>query len=183
MEYIPVRMIREDLAALPEYGPPDGYSMRPFRSGDRATWLSIWRASERFEKVLDGHFDAEFGRDLPGMARRCLFLVSPGGRDVGTITAWYERRYRARPWGRIHYVAIVPRHRGKGLSRCLLTAAMKRLRALGHRRATLVTQTPRIAAIRTYLRFGFVPDRTAPDAARAWAVIGRQIDHPALKNP
>jgi len=181
MEYIHVQMIREDLAMLPQYPPAEGYAIRAYRPGDRETWLRIWRASEAIEEIPDSSFDATFGADLPAMARRCCFLVSPAGRDVGTVTAWYERRYRARPWGRIHWLAVAPDRRGKGLSRCLMTVAMNRLRALGHRRAMLSTQTPRIPAIRTYLRFGFVPDMTTPDAARAWRLIAEHIDHPALK--
>ena len=181
MEYVHVHMIRESLEDLPQYPLPGGYAVRRYQPGDRETWLRIWRASEAIEQIRDSSFDATFGQDLPAMVRRSRFLVSPAGRDVGTITAWYERRYRARPWGRIHWLAVVPEHRGKGLSRCLMTVAMNRLRALGHRRAMLATQTPRSPAIRTYLRFGFVPDMTAPDAARAWRLIAEHIDHPALK--
>ena len=181
MEYLPIRMVRWDLADLPQYALPAGYSLRAFGPGDRETWLRLWRAAEPFQTIRDGTFDNEFAADLPGMARRCVFLVSPAGEDIGTATAWYERRFLRRAWGRIHWLCIVPPEQGKGLSHGLMTAAMNRLRALGHRRALLVTQTPRLAAIRTYLRFGFVPDPTDLGAARAWRLVAQYIDHPALK--
>jgi GNAT superfamily N-acetyltransferase len=174
-------MIREDLAAIPQYALPAGYRMRRFGAGDRATWVRIEQVSDPDWPITGETFDDEFGRDLPAMAKRGYFLVSPGGEDVGTITAWYDRRYRRRRWGRIHWVAIVPAHRGLGLSRSAMTVAMNRLRALGHRRAMLATQTHRTAAIRTYLRFGFVPDLTDAGAAEAWRLVGEQIDLPALK--
>jgi len=178
---VDIRMIREDLQEIPQFALPDGYAMRAFRPGDRETWVRIEQASDPTYSLSGATFDAEFGRDLPGMARRGFFLVAPDGRDVGTVTAWYLRRYLGRPWGRIHWVAIVPEHRGRGLSRCIMTAAMNRLRALGHRRALLTTQTHRIPAIRTYLRFGFVPDPSYGDApAEAWAAVAAHIRHPAL---
>jgi GNAT superfamily N-acetyltransferase len=180
MEYLSVRMLRRGLEDIPEFALPGGYALRGFRPGDRETWLRVVRAAEPFMAIEPDLFDREFGGDLAAMRRRCFFLVGPDGADVGTITAWHHRRHLGRPWGRIHYVAIVPAHQGEGLSRPIMTAALKRLRALGHRRALLDTQTPRIAAIRTYLRFGFVPDMTRPDAAHAWGLIAEHVSHPAL---
>ena len=181
MAIISIRMLREDLEDIPQYPLPEGYAMRRFRPGDRETWVRVERESDPTEDLSGATFDAEFGEDLPGMEKRGFFLVGPDGRDVGTITAWHLRRYLARPWGRIHWVAIVPEHRGKGLSRCLMTAAMRHLRSLGHRRAMLQTQTHRIPAIRTYLRFGFLPDWSyGVDPAGAWAQVCEHIRHPAL---
>ena len=181
MDIIHVHMLREDIENVPQYALPAGYAMRPFGDGDRETWIRIQQACEGPAAGAGEWFDREFARELPRMARRSFFLVAPDGDDVGTITAWYERRHLGRPWGRIHYVAIAPPHRGRGLSRCILTVAMNRLRTLGHRRAMLATQAHRIPAIRTYLRFGFVPEITSPDAADAWRQAARHIDHPALR--
>jgi GNAT superfamily N-acetyltransferase len=181
MEYIAVCMVRGDMEGIPQHPLPEGYSMRLYRPGDRETWLRVQRAWEPFERITEDMFDRTFGVDLPAMERRGYFLIAPDGHDVGTITAWYERRFVGRPWGRIHWVAIASEHRGKGLSRCIMTVAMNRLRALGHRRAMLTTQTPRIAAIRTYLHFGFVPDMSTERAAHAWKLVAECIDHPALK--
>ena len=187
MRSISVRMLRLHVDAIPQYPLPTGYHMRLFRPGDRETWIGIMRLSEpTVEGDWGATFDHEFGHDLPAMARRGSFLVAPDGRAVGAITAWRLRRYLGLPWGRIHWVAIVPGHRGKGLSRCLMTSAMERLGALGHRRAMLETQTHRIPAIRTYLRFGFLPDMSYGDAARAWRLVRRGVRrgvrHPALRS-
>jgi len=181
MESLSVQMVREDLEDIPQYPLPAGYAMRLYRPGDRETWMRIHREAESPDGDWGKCFDGEFGGDLAGMAKRCCYLVSPRGRDVGTVTAWYDRRFLGRRWGRIHYVAIVPEHRGKGLSRSIMTVAMERLRRLGHRRAMLVTQTHRIPAIRTYLRFGFVPEMTSDNAARAWKLVAEQFPHPALE--
>ena len=160
---------------------PSRRKPRDFRPGDDKAWLRIWQASEKFSTITRETFDTQFGHNLRAMERRCLFLVTPDGEDVATATAWYCR-HRGLRWGLIHWVAVIPDYQGRGLSRCMVTAAMSRMRSLGHRRARLGTQTPRLAAIRTYLRFGFVPDMTAPDADRAWQLVREHIRHPALGN-
>lgn len=180
MEYIAVAMTRDDLDAIPEHPLPGGYALRPYVEGDRDTWVSIWQACEPFLTITPETFDHEFGSDLPAMDRRCTFLAGPDGDDVGTITSWYERSHRGKAWGRIHWVAVVPDHQGQGLAKPMMTAAMKRMRALGHRRALLGTQIPRLAAIKTYLDFGFRPDMTTDDADRAWKLVQDALGHPAL---
>ena len=181
MEYIAINMIREGLDGIAQHPPPAGYRIRPFRRGDRAAWVRIEQASEPYGRIDGRTFDQEFGGDLPALARRQLFLVTPDGQEVGTITAWYERSYHGRPWGRIHWLAVVPAHRGKGLAKAMMTAAMNRLRACGHRRAMLGTHTRRIAAIKVYLDFGFRPDMRAKDAERAWQLVRQSLDHPSLR--
>ena len=180
MEYIPVTMLRQDLADIPQHPLPVGFSMRLFRDGDGGTWSGVWQAAEPHKTMKAEMFEREFSHDLPSMPRRCYFLVSPAGRDIGTVTAWYVRSYRGRPWGLIHYVAIVQEFQGRGLAKPMVTVAMNRLRLLGHRRAMLRTQTPRIVAIKTYLDFGFVPDMTAKDAHHAWSLVREVLPHPVL---
>ncbi|HOF18706.1 MAG TPA: GNAT family N-acetyltransferase [Phycisphaerae bacterium] len=180
MEYLKLVMVRPHLDAIPQHALPAGYTMRRFGEGDRATWLAIQQASETHITITEKTFDDNFGGDQLALPRRGFFLVAPDGTDVGTITAWYDRKYHGLPWGRIHWVAIVPAHRGKGLAKPMLSVAMNRLRSLGHRRAILGTQTPRLAAIKVYLDFGFTPDMTAPDAARAWRLVQQHLPHPLL---
>jgi len=180
MEYIPVTMVRGNLMDIPQFPLPPGYSMRMYRPGDEASWLRLWQQSEPFKQIAPETFQRAFGDDLPAMRKRCFFLVAPDGADAGTITAWYDRRYGKRRWGRIHWVCVVPEHQGKGLCKPMMTVAMNRFRSLGHRRAMLVTQTPRLRAIKVYLDFGFVPDMTADRAHDAWQLVALELHHPAL---
>ena len=181
MESLFVTMIRADLKDIPQHPLPADYNIRLFRPGGKRTWIRIHGLAETHLKVTGRTFDANFGRDPRVLGKRMFFLVAPDGSDAGTITAWYDRCYRRRAWGLIHWVAITPEHRGRGLSKAMLTVAMNRLRALGHRRAMLRTRTSRIPAIRTYLGFGFVPDWATEHAQRAWALVRKVIHHPALK--
>jgi GNAT superfamily N-acetyltransferase len=109
-------------------------------------------------------------------------MVAPDGSDAGTITAWYDDNFQGRRWGRIHWVCIVPQHQRKGLCRPMMTAAMNHIKALGHERAVLGTQTPRLAAIKVYLDFGFVPDVGDDEARRAWRLVKQELPHSGLAN-
>jgi len=80
--------------------------------------------------------------------------------------------------GRVHWVAIDPEHQGRGLSKPLLSTVCNTLAAMGHDEAYLVTSSGRVAAIRLYLHFGFVPVTDAPEAAVAWAAL-----EPILRSP
>ena len=183
MEYIKVVMLRSNLANIPQYALPAGYSFRFYRPGDARIWVRIWQEAESTNKLQDVNgqtFTRAFGGDLRAMERRCLFMVSPQGRDVGTTTSWYDRNYAGQAWGRIHWVALSAEIQGKGLAKPMMTEAMNLLKRLGHRRAILGTQAPRLAAIKLYLDFGFVPDMSAPDAQRAWRMVQAQLRHPAL---
>jgi GNAT superfamily N-acetyltransferase len=180
LEFIRVVMLREDLIDIPPLELPAGYALRPYREGDRDTWMDIERASESFRTIEDDLFEKQFGDDLAEMPARCRFLVGPDGSDVGTITAWFDNQYGGKCWGRVHWVAIRPEHRGRGLARPMVAATMRQMVELGHRRSILDTQTPRLPAIRVYLDLGFVPDMTYLNAADAWRRIRAYMDHPVL---
>ncbi|RPI61483.1 MAG: GNAT family N-acetyltransferase [Planctomycetaceae bacterium] len=181
MEMLKVIMVRSDLENIPQHPLPAGYSLRFYRDGDAATWTAIEQAADKFYNVTGERFVKEFGTEIPLLFQRCYFLVSPDGRDIGTTTAWYDRKYQGKRWGRVHWVAVVPEFQGKGLGKAMLSSAMNRLRMLGHRRAILGTQTPRLAAINMYLDFGFVPDMTTDNAAKAWKIVREALPHPKLK--
>ncbi len=174
MEYAQFDMIRPTLDGVPQCLLPQGFGLRYFRPGDETTWVRIWQAAEEatgLSQITLDNFTSSFGGDLPGMEQRCLFLVAPDGEDVGTTTAWYDHRFKGGSWGRIHWVALLPHWQGKGLSKPMLSAALNRMRELGHGRAMLTTHTRRLVAIRLYLSFGFQPDLDTPDGRRAWDMV------------
>lgn len=183
MEFLQITMVRADMLNVPQHEFPKGYSLRRFRQGDWATWVRVQQLAEPFYTIDQATFDKNFGQDLPAMPERSFFLVAPDGSDTGTITAWYDlsvKNYPGQAVGRIHWVCIVPLHQRKGLCRPMMTAAMNRLKALGHERAVLDTQTPRLAAIKVYLDFGFLPDLRDDEARRAWRLVKQELPHPGL---
>jgi GNAT superfamily N-acetyltransferase len=99
---------------------------------------------------------------------------------VGTASAWYDRRYRDGTYGMVHWIAMRPSSQGKGLGKALLAFTMRTL-AQWHDKCILGTQSKRIGAINLYLKFGFVPDVSDSDSAKAWRELSKSIKHPLLE--
>jgi GNAT superfamily N-acetyltransferase len=156
VENIPLTMVREHLEDIPVFSLPAEFTWRPYQLGDEQAWLEIQSAADRYNSITPELFTREFGGDQVRLARRQLYLCGTDQAPVGTATAWFKRSYQGKPYGRVHWVAIVPKHQGLGLGKPLMTVTLKRLRQLGHRRAYLTTSTARFAAINLYLQFGFV---------------------------
>lgn len=184
-ENIPLRMLRTHLRDLPRHDLPPGFSIRMYRPGDEQPWFDIHKLAdflnpaERFTHKL---FEEQFGYDRPALEQRCLFLVAPDGRDIGTATAWYDDDFHGHGMGRVHWVAIVPEFQGRGLAKPLMSAVMERL-ADFHDRAYLSTNSPRLPAIHLYLKLAFHPFIRNDEDRRGWQQVAQSLDHPLLNNP
>jgi GNAT superfamily N-acetyltransferase len=166
-----VRMTRYNLDGLPAIELPSGFAIRWYVAGDDKTWFALQTRTERLLTIAPDLHARDFGTDLAPLAKRQAFLCAPDGAPVGTASAWFNDDYYGLPFGRVHWVAVVPEMQGRGLAKPLMAAVLQRLRELGHERVYLGTSTARIPAINLYRKLGFVPDiRTADDVDvwRAW---------------
>ena len=175
----PVTMIRPHLHDIPVVPFPGGYTVRSLRRNEGGLWEDIWRDAEEFFKIENGLFDREFGDDPGGIERRCYIITAPDGVAAATISSWYSRDIAGLDYGRIHWVATRKAYQGRGIMRAGLSYALGQM-AQWHERAILGTSTGRIAAIKLYLNFGFVPDLTPPRDREAWLAFRKKLDHPAL---
>lgn len=167
---IHLAMALDTLENLPEHPLPERYGWRFFAPGDEAHWARIERSALEFANVEGGleRFDREFP-DREPLSGRMLFLTD-GGVPFATATAWQD----ADGTGLLHYVAIDAAHQGLGLSRPLVALAMRRLRELGHARATLTTQTMSWVAIRVYREFGFRPLIREDKELEGWRIASER---------
>lgn len=99
-----------------------------------------------------------------------LILVSDGNSLCGLMALQTLGKNRAQI-PELGFVGISPKHRGKGLADLLLSAVIKRSRYLGYSRIHLFTDGFRTAAIRCYLRNGFVPELSDARAEIRWRRI------------
>ena len=92
----------------------------------------------------------------PQFDRHGFFFVTHRSDTVGTAFAWTDDD--APPGvGRVHFVAVHPRHRGKGIGTALVRLVLQRLADRGCTSAVLRTEAKRAAAIKLYTDEGFAP--------------------------
>lgn len=152
-----IRMLR-DLEGLPAVNLPEGYAIRSFRDGDAEHLMRIKNAAFAGEATGSRAWTpADVQReymDSPHFRPERVFLAIHGEEPVGTTAAWVWT-HEGREVGLIHWVAVVPEHRGKGLGEALNVHALQYMRARGHREAILNTNAALHSAVRLYHRLGF----------------------------
>jgi len=175
---VSVAMVRRDLENVPRHPWPEGYRLRGFQNGDEKIWLELQRSSDLFTDFTGESFQTSFGRNGEEHARRITFLCSNGGKPIGTAAAWYDDKYGRADYGRIHWVAIVPSHQGKGLAKPYMSDLLRRMSELGHQCAYLTTGTARVPAISLYLQFGFVPEIRKDEDLEIWKELRGELRTP-----
>jgi GNAT superfamily N-acetyltransferase len=145
------------------------------------TWLRIQRECNLSENISPDQHLREFGNDPEILGARQLFLCNESGEEIGTATAWIDPDYSGGSWGRICWLAIVPRHQLQGLAKPLFSAAMDRLAGLGCCRAYSVLLFRQVPAIRLCLQFGFLPVVRNEHDELSWDSIRLGLIHPGLR--
>ena len=172
---VTVKMIRSNLENIPEFVPPSNYSVRWFQAGDEESWRKIQTAAEKFHEINADTFLRVFGRNATWLSQRVCFVLDPDGRPIGTGAAWFDDNFDGRKWGRVHWMAVMPEHQGRGLGKVLMSRVCHRLRELKHTNAYLITSSARLPAITLYGRFQFDPlIRTEHDRC-VWEIINNSL--------
>jgi len=174
-----VTMVRPHMDDIPQVPFPEGYRARTMRPDDGGLWADIWRDAEEYGPIEPELFRSEFGEDPAALGWRGFIIEDRRGIAVATITAWYNRWFKGEDYGQIHWVAVRREAWGHGLGKAMMTHALNAM-AQWHERAFLGTQTNRLAAIKVYLDFGFVPDLEPEGAREAWREVQAQLAHPIL---
>lgn len=77
--------------------------------------------------------------------------------------------------GELGWVAADPAHAGKGLGYAVCAAVTARLLQAGYDNIHLYTEHWRLAAIKTYLKLGYLPFLFAPEMAERWRAVCIQL--------
>ena len=170
----PVRLAMrvESLENLPEFALPAQYGWRYFQPGDERRWSEIELSAGEWSDVDVGlrKFRSYYSTN-DKLDERMIFLTD-GGVPFATATAWFNAADPAE--GQLHWVSVDAAHQGQGLSRVLVLMAMHRMRELGHRFATLTTQTQSWVAIRIYHRFGFRSMVRDESEIEGWRIVSEK---------
>ncbi len=98
------------------------------------------------------------------------FVVEEDGALLATASCRHvDDRFPS--LGYVHWVAVDPKARGRGLFDLVMGSVMERFKADGRPIAVLETDDKRLPAIAAYLRLGFVPQYTEPDHEERWSRI------------
>ncbi len=174
MKNIAVRMDRPHLEDLPDKTVPAPYDFRWYQAGDEEAWVRIHERADDYNEASLQLFRDQFGDDAARLSERQGYLLDPEGAPVGTASAWRDPN-DPENWGRVHWVAIVPTHQGKKLSRPLMGQILQRLQELGHEKTYLMTNTDRLPAIHLYLKLGFRPAVRSDEERAGWEAVGRAL--------
>lgn len=175
-EYIDIKMVRDNLDDIPEYGLPAGYSIRWYQPGYEEYWQKVQSLADEFTRVTPDLFEEQFGTDTQLLSERQCFLLDCEEDIIGTATAWLDNS-EEKSTGRIHWLAIVPQRQGRGLAKPFLTIICKRLKELGHSKTYLTTQSVRIPAINLYAKFGFTPVIDSDQDREIWEKLQKHIKY------
>lgn len=172
--WIGLVMQLNDMDDLPQFDLPKGYGWRYFRPGDEYHWADIEISAGEFDGVPQAiaGFRKYYPTDEQLDAR--MFFLTDGGVPFATATAWYGEGDRDAAEGRLHWVGIDAAHQGLRLSYPLVSLAMRRMAALGHRSAYLTTQTNSWPAIKVYRRFGFAPLVRDGNDVEGWRIVSEK---------
>jgi len=127
-------------------------------------------------RLLDASFDETWDE---GRVRRDLLddptvtatlLIRDGETVIATASA-RSLPDRYPDAGYLHWVAADPAVRGRGLGFAVVVAVLHRFAADGFAGSVLQTDDHRLAAIRLYLRLGYVPQYPEPDHEPRWSTI------------
>ena len=80
--------------------------------------------------------------------------------------------------GELGWLASDPAHRGRGLGLAVSAAVTQRLIEAGYRNIHLYTEHWRLAALKTYLKLGYVPFLYLPEMPERWRVICEKVGWP-----
>ena len=174
-----LRMVRPNLAGLPQLEIPEGYEIRTYQEGDDVHWANVISDSFGGERTPEDARRDIMDRDV--FDPEGLYFVTYQGTPVGTTCAWKDTLDET-DVGIVHMVGVHSTHTGHKLGRCVTLSVLLYLRDHSFKCAKLGTDDFRLPAIKTYLNLGFLPvyvDVTQPER---WREIFRKLDLPAMSD-
>jgi mycothiol synthase len=146
---------------------PDSPNVRTARGADADGLARVFKAA--FPEM---EWDAARARRelLDASDVKETFVAEDDRQILGTASArYYEQRFPGA--GYVHWVAVDPAARGRGLFDAVMAKVHRRFVADGRTVAFLETDDQRLPAIAAYLRLGYVPQYAEPDHEARWSAI------------
>lgn len=162
--------------------PPDAripleYTLRTYRDRDELGLLNLQASDGESLSETEWHHY----RDM--LLPNGLFLVEagPSAELVATAGAIHNPnpgRFAFPFGGELGYLMVARAHRGRGLGGAVCAAVIGRFLSAGYENIRVCVQEHRLAAIRVYLRLGFVPLLHSPEVASRWQQVCETLGFP-----
>ena len=170
-----LKMYRPPELEIPVINPPDGYEIREMRPGEELEWCRCCVGEfELTEPSVDAYYSK---MDKNKVKTENVFFICSNGVPAGTATALEDSPGVAY----LHYIAISPEHRGKGLTYPLLSKVLSRHKEQGRLGCLLTTDDFRVPAVKSYLKFGYLPVLWTDDARERWEKLGAMFGYEKLR--
>ena len=129
---------------------------------DEGLGVGEWTAEDFREKMLG----------QPGIEKEQIFLVKDHqGKVMATATAWQKNDHQ----GYLHMVSALPESRGLGFGYLLTQKVLDFFLQQGIEDIMLDSDDFRLAALKVYLKLGFIPVLNDYDMAERWQKIFQQL--------
>ncbi len=143
------------LDALPTIPLPDGFTVQGVRNLDDGRLRArVTYAAFEPDRDWDGYWAkyAQFMGSAVYDGERDLFVRAPDGRGASACTIWFDP---VNAVGMFEPVGTHPEFQGQGLGKAVMAEGLRRMKAAGMRRASLVFNPHNVAARVLYTAMGF----------------------------
>jgi len=101
---------------------------------------------------------------------------------VSTCMATHDHTWHTPFCGEVGWTATHPAHTDQGLGTIVVSAVTKRFLDAGYRNIHLYTEIWRLAALKIYLKLGYVPLINSSEDEGLWQDIYEQLNMPFHRN-
>lgn len=152
-----------------------GYALRTYQPGDEPQFYALMEAVG-----WPGWDDDKLRPWLARVIPEGWFVVVECTKQkvVASAMALHNHTDQHPFGGELGWVACHPAHTGRGLGLAVSAAVTSRLIAAGYRNIHLYTEDWRLAALKTYLKLGYVPFIYAPPMEARWRAVCEQLRWP-----
>jgi len=158
----------------PPVSPAQGYSIRTYQPGDEKGFLDLMSRSD-FDPWDEAKLAYNLNKIIP---EGWFFAADPSTRIVATAMCLHNYSGQLAFTGDVGWVACHADHRGKSLGLALCSRVTQRFLEAGYTAIQLHTEYYRLAAIKIYLKLGFVPSISLAEVSSLWEEVCKRLDWP-----
>ena len=179
VENIHLLMVKDNLE-FSEIPLLEGYKFLMYSSDLKKKWTDIQVSSGHILERTEGerYFEEVFLKKEEKLEELMIFIEGPDKEIVGTGAIWEGKHFqndKKREY-RLHWIAIDPKHGGKGLAKALVSKLLTifKDKKMGEG-LYLSTQTCSYVAIKIYQNFGFQPYNLEKDK-KGWNIVFEKLN-------